>query len=300
MEHPDAAAFRHSWPGVEVRHLAALTAVARAGSFRAAARDLGYAQSAVSRQVASLETAVGARLVERRPGQASIRLTRAGEILAEHGTRILAELQAVRADLASSGRAAIRVAVVADVAPLLPRILAAAREALPGVPIHVAEREDLAGLLEADAADVAIGAAVAAPGIASTRLTHDPLVLLASPGSHIAPLADLAGQRLIVPRSLVSHVRLHAPGLLGRALGVPLAEAVPPLVRQGHGVGLVARSTAVDAGQGLVEVPTMRLLPPQRVTLAWRAARPHAARFGDAAVRAFRDVDDDVVRPLAA
>ncbi|MGA8679549.1 MAG: LysR family transcriptional regulator, partial [Acidimicrobiales bacterium] len=40
---------------MEVRELRALLAVVRCGSFTAAARELGYTQSAVSQQVAALE-----------------------------------------------------------------------------------------------------------------------------------------------------------------------------------------------------------------------------------------------------
>src|SRR5262245_54858821 len=49
------------WLSVEVRHLTALRTVAEEGTFGAAALKLGYAQSAISAQIAALERFVGKR-----------------------------------------------------------------------------------------------------------------------------------------------------------------------------------------------------------------------------------------------
>ena len=72
------------WLGVEVRHLAALRAVAEEGTFGAAALKLGYAQSAISQQIAALERHVGRRLFDRPGGSRPVVLTRAGELLLGH------------------------------------------------------------------------------------------------------------------------------------------------------------------------------------------------------------------------
>src|SRR5438552_11230244 len=88
-----------NWLGLELRHLIALKAVADQGSFGRAARHLGYTQSAVSQQIATLERIVGEQLVERPGGPRPVSLTEAGSLLLRHAESIVARLQAAQADL---------------------------------------------------------------------------------------------------------------------------------------------------------------------------------------------------------
>ena len=87
------------WPGIELRHLAALVAVAREQSFRAAAASLGYVPSAISAQIGDLESKLGVRLFERSRGPGPVALTEAGRVLLAHAEAILARLQAAESDV---------------------------------------------------------------------------------------------------------------------------------------------------------------------------------------------------------
>jgi len=67
--------------------------MARRLSFRATAAELGFAQSAISQHIITLENRVGARLVERSRGARTVRLTPAGEQLLSHVDAILARVK---------------------------------------------------------------------------------------------------------------------------------------------------------------------------------------------------------------
>src|SRR5690348_4997197 len=115
------------WPGLELRHVAAFQAVARAGSFARAAEELGYTQPAVSQQIAALERIAGQRLLERSSGRSSVAPTEAGALLLDHFDTITARLGAARSDLealASGDGGTIRVGSFQSVsARILPGLL---------------------------------------------------------------------------------------------------------------------------------------------------------------------------------
>ena len=77
--------------------LRVLCQIAESGSFTAAAAQLGYTQSAVSRQAVTLERCAGATLFERRTD--GVRLTEPGLMLLRHARTILASVDAAERDL---------------------------------------------------------------------------------------------------------------------------------------------------------------------------------------------------------
>jgi DNA-binding transcriptional LysR family regulator len=75
---------------VELRHLRTLVAVVDEGTFTDAADRLRVSQATVSRTVAALETALGARLLQRTTRHVS--LTGTGAQVLDHARRVLAEV----------------------------------------------------------------------------------------------------------------------------------------------------------------------------------------------------------------
>src|SRR2546423_1412592 len=123
------------WPGVELRHLLALNAVAAERSFAGAARCLGYTQPAISHQIATLELAVGARLVHRTAGSKNVRLTEVGEAVHAHARSLIARMEAAAAEvdaIAGGSTGVLRLGTFPSVgARLLPKALILFRATFP-------------------------------------------------------------------------------------------------------------------------------------------------------------------------
>src|ERR1700744_4679826 len=78
-------------PGVELRHLRYLVAVADAGTFTHAAERMFIAQPTLSQQIRRLEEMVGTPLLHRR--RAGVQLTEAGSGLLEESRTVLSLLE---------------------------------------------------------------------------------------------------------------------------------------------------------------------------------------------------------------
>src|SRR5258705_940380 len=82
---------------VDTRRLQLLLSLSRLGSMRAAAETHHITTSTVSQQIAALARDTGAQLIE--PEGRRVRLTPAGQRLAEHAVTILAAVDSARVDL---------------------------------------------------------------------------------------------------------------------------------------------------------------------------------------------------------
>lgn len=95
---------------LDLNLLAVFARVAESGSFAEAARRMNSSRSAVSKMVAKLEVALGARLLNRSTRHLS--LTEIGAAVAEHGSRILeeaADAENLVASLTSEPRGVLRI-----------------------------------------------------------------------------------------------------------------------------------------------------------------------------------------------
>lgn len=145
---------------LDLRRLTVLRAVAREGSFSAAARALDYTQPAVSHHVARLEEEVGTPLLHRTPR--GVRLTEAGAALVQHADAVLARLSVAEDEIAEiaglhSGR--VRVAAFpSGSATIFPAAARSLTDSHPGVQVSLVEAEppEALELLRTGEADLAL------------------------------------------------------------------------------------------------------------------------------------------------
>ena len=298
------------WQSIEVRHLAALAAVAREGSFRRAAEELGYVQSAISGQIAHLEQAAGARLLERASGTPLVTLTDAGRLLLRHIDEILARFEAAYADvdsLAARNAGAVRVAGLQQFAP----------SQVGAVLSLFRQRHPFARVLMEDSTDTARDAAALGNGTLDLLiyelqgpdespqnvLTHDCYVLVVPRSGELAarttPLTarELSAARPIVPnscgRSETLRAQLTRLGLRPHPSVVTDSVAVAQsLVAGGLGCALVPSRLLGSEGPDTVRLDLSHLIAPQTIALRFAADRArHPAVVGFA--RAVRETCGD-------
>ncbi|MFF8909505.1 LysR family transcriptional regulator [Streptomyces olivaceoviridis] len=278
---------------VSLTALRVLRAVAERGTFTAAAASLGYTQSAVSRQIAALERAAGAELLERR--RDGVRLTAAGRVVMRRATVVLDEIDATARELSGlPGQAGtVRLGWFPSAgAVLLPRALTALRRTDPG--LRVVGREGstpaLVRALRSGSLDLALLAS--APPFRPPDAESPPLVVrtlteralcLAVPAGHplargdFVDVADLRGQRWIAGSSSGEDQLMGVwPGLDERP---EIAHTARDWLAKLHLVAAGCGLTTVPPALAAAAPPGVRVLPvrggPQEQRRVLLARLPH-------------------------
>ncbi len=297
---------------IDTRHLLALTSIARTRSVSRAAEELGYGQSAVSQQLASLERTVGARLVDRGTGPRPVSLTEAGSVLLPHAQWILDRLAAAQADLEhldAGESGCIRIGTFQSAgARLLPQILATFRKRWPAIDVNlyneVADGE-LAGLVVDGALDVAFSEASSlGSGLDHLELLVDRFVALVPPTHRLArrtsvSLRDFQGEDMVDAETGVScHMRAaNAFREAGVTTNIVFRTDDNPtrqrLVHAGLGCSVLPELTVEPMLQnGGVIIPLKERLE-RRICLAWSSDRTKSK-----AVTAFLETAEETMRTL--
>jgi DNA-binding transcriptional LysR family regulator len=307
----------HAWLGVELRHLAALEAVARTGSFGRAAFELEYTQSAVSQQIAALERIVGEKLVERPGGPRAVSMTEAGELLLRHAEAIVNRLDAARADMAAlqaGETGTLRVATYQSIsARVLPTVMRRFMGLWPKIAIELSEPsndERLYQGIESGSIDLGFASLPLPDGpYDCIELLTDPHVLLVSRDSPLAArssasLADLDDIALI-GSNLCSSARVVEVALEERGTSLEYAfrsddnTTLQGLVAARFGVALMPL-LAIQPGDERVKV--LQLDPPvpdRHLAVVWHRDRhrsPAARAFVEIAQAVSADVGSELAR----
>ncbi len=239
-----------------------LIEISRRGSISAAAAACAIGQPSASLHLRTLEAVTGRWLVERH-GRGS-RLTEAGEIVAEHGERVLALLDQMHRQLAAlDGGERGELTIAANAGPmvsLLPRVLRAFGEAHPGIAIKVrtGASDWVARQVATGDADLGIGGQTTANDrLAYETVLVDEIVGVAAPelmrvedGSvtvgELARQTVLIGARGSSTRAVTESYLARVGHTADRVWELDSQEGLKRAVIAGLGVGFVSSLAVAD------------------------------------------------------
>ncbi|MET9224572.1 LysR family transcriptional regulator [Lentzea sp. NPDC003310] len=250
--------------------LRALRAVVETGSLTAASERLGFTQSALSKQIAALEAACGARLFER--GPRGVEPTAAGSRLAVRAAAILDQYEVAQRELEDvpaplGGRITLG-GFPTTALRLVPRAIARVRADHPSVEVEFLESSTPVQIrrLRAGRLDLAILASGEdLPGWDLTGVQVEPLpsgaLLLAVgrghrlAGARRVPVAELAGEAWIVGRGARGEPQFGAwPSVSHPRVAAELSDwsARFGFVAAGLGITTIPRLAAPALPDGIV------------------------------------------------
>jgi DNA-binding transcriptional LysR family regulator len=267
---------------MDLRQLAALVAVAEAGSFSGAARLLHTVQSNVSTHVARLERELGATLVDRTTGS----LTDEGEAVVARARRIRHEMDALRSDvdaLMHDVSGTVRLGCIGTVGRwLVPRLLDLLRERHPKVDMVVvdATTTSLLPQLRSATLDLAVvNLPLTDPEVASEALFDEARIVVAPNGHPLAErksvtMAELAEHDLLLePQGTAFRDELDQQASRNGVVLRPLAQVdglrlVASLAFEGFGAAVLPSTAVPNWLNGAWRLVAVDDLAPRRVGLA--------------------------------
>lgn len=276
--------------------------VVRTGSFTAAARQLGYTQSAVSQTVKSLEREVGCTLLER--GKDGVTPTK-------DGRQFLPFFQAIARDESALDektrevrglvRSTITIGTFTSVSRnLLPKPMSEFRRQYPSVRfvLRQSEYSSIASWVRCGECDLGFTnlADAEAAGLESHSFGPDRMMAVLPPDHPLAAkdqvrLADLTNDPFILLDEGRESVTLHAFNQAGLTPNVCYEVtddySILAMVRRGMGVTVLYEMMLVGFEAGVVVRPIAEE-PKRTITLGWRSRQtlPLAARrFADCLVQ---------------
>jgi len=245
---------------MEIGQLHTFLAVLEHGGFTKAAAALSLSQPTVSFHIKALEECVGARLLDREVGR--IRATPAGATLARYAKKIVSMRAEALAKMRSSedltaGHLHLAASTITG-EYLLPPLLGSFRRSHPGIQIkvHVSDsQEALASLLSEEYELAFVGTRQSDRRVIFEEFADDEILLVGPLPNPFAPAGKITSAELkSVPlvfresgsgtrRSLDDFLEKHP---LAGSLEMGSTEAVKRAVRNGMGLGFVARSAIAD------------------------------------------------------
>jgi DNA-binding transcriptional LysR family regulator len=292
---------------LDLKRLALLRELQLRGTIAAVAQSLSYSPSAVSQQLAVLESETGIELLVKSGRR--VRLTPAAELLVEHTHGLLERMELAESDLARFDGVAsgtVRLAVFQSAAlGIIPQALTLLALEHPTLRVEITQREPESALAAVWAREFDLVIAEQYPGHAAPRsdeLDREPLCMdmirLGAPTSSVNQLADARDLPWVMePRGTASrHWAEQTCRLAGFEPDVRFEtadlQAHIRLVESGHAVALLP-----DLVWGARE-PTIRVLElrgrPRREVFT--SARRSGS--GGAAISACREVLTRAVEPL--